>query len=146
MSRQRYDSDGNPVTLDTLCRREPGWAASRIELLEAERDAATARAGRAERDLGNLLARIHGDGGQYQAEHGTEKAVADADSMVARAFADRHELLAERDRYRAAMERLERYHECPPGHARFLLTHEQAEQLMLTPEPDVDMGDPFEGL
>lgn len=28
------DSDGNEVTLETLCRREPAWAASRIRLLE----------------------------------------------------------------------------------------------------------------
>jgi hypothetical protein len=32
----------------------------------------------AEQALGNLLAVIHGDGGHYQSEHGTEKAVADA--------------------------------------------------------------------
>lgn len=32
--------------------------------------------------LGNLLARIHGDGGQYQAEHGTKKAVEDAEMLV----------------------------------------------------------------
>ena len=28
--------------------------------------------------LGNLLAMIHGDGGHYRDEHGTDKAVADA--------------------------------------------------------------------
>ncbi len=33
--------------------------------------------------LGELLARIHGDGGQYLDQHGYDKAVADADSMVA---------------------------------------------------------------
>ena len=32
-----------------------------------------------QKHLGNLLARIHGDGGHYQDEHGVEKAVADAD-------------------------------------------------------------------
>lgn len=33
--------------------------------------------------LGDLLARIHGDGGHYAAEHGIEKAVADADRILA---------------------------------------------------------------
>lgn len=37
----------------------------------------------AARDLSNLLARIHRDGGHYEAEHGTDKAVADADDKVA---------------------------------------------------------------
>lgn len=32
--------------------------------------------------LGNLLAVIHGDGGHYQDEHGTAKAVADAEAKV----------------------------------------------------------------
>jgi hypothetical protein len=31
-----YDADGNAVTLDELCRREPAWAASRIRVLEAQ--------------------------------------------------------------------------------------------------------------
>lgn len=35
------------------------------------------------RHLSNLLARIHRDGGHYEAEHGTDKAVADADARVA---------------------------------------------------------------
>lgn len=38
----------------------------------------------AARHLSNLLARIHRDGGHYEAEHGTDKAVADADDKVAR--------------------------------------------------------------
>lgn len=40
--------------------------------------------GRAEDDdaLGNLLAVIHGDGGHYQSEHGTLKAIADAEARV----------------------------------------------------------------
>lgn len=33
--------------------------------------------------LSNLLARIHRDGGHYEAEHGTEKAVAEADKRIA---------------------------------------------------------------
>ena len=31
------DADGKPVTLDTLCRKEPAWAANRIRKLREER-------------------------------------------------------------------------------------------------------------
>lgn len=34
--KDRRDIDGNPVTLDKLCRLEPAWAASRIRVMEAE--------------------------------------------------------------------------------------------------------------
>ena len=37
----------------------------------------------AEQHLSNLLARIHRDGGHYEAQHGTEKAVEDADTKIA---------------------------------------------------------------
>src|SRR5690606_8363740 len=37
VERQYQDSDGNPCDLVTLCRREPGWAANRIDTLLAER-------------------------------------------------------------------------------------------------------------
>lgn len=37
---------------------------------------------RAVRDLSNLLAMIHRDGGHYEAKHGTEKAVEDAKEIV----------------------------------------------------------------
>jgi hypothetical protein len=40
------------------------------------------------RSLGDLLARIHRDGGQYVAKHGWAKALADADKMIAALFAD----------------------------------------------------------
>lgn len=42
----------------------------------------------AEERLSSLLARIHRDGGHYEAEHGTEKAWADADAIVASMYAD----------------------------------------------------------
>ena len=80
-------------------------AANKIDALEAEvadyRKAADdqAMAHKVERDelmmqvaaltkesrphLSNLLARIHRDGGHYEAEHGTEKAAQDADLLVA---------------------------------------------------------------
>lgn len=37
--KDRRDIDGNPVTLDKLCRLEPAWAASRIRVMEAELEA-----------------------------------------------------------------------------------------------------------
>ncbi len=37
VERQYQDIDGNPCDLATLCRREPGWAANRIDTLLAER-------------------------------------------------------------------------------------------------------------
>jgi septal ring factor EnvC (AmiA/AmiB activator) len=55
----------------------------RAENLRAMLDAAVRERDEARRHLGNLLARIHRDGGQYQERHGTEKAVADADRIVA---------------------------------------------------------------
>lgn len=51
--------------------------------------------------LGNLLARIHRDGGHYQAEHGTEKACIDAETK----FNEIRQVIAERppcDKLRAA--------------------------------------------
>lgn len=45
-----------------------------------------------ERNLGNLLARIHRDGGHYQAQHGTEKAAADADALVVEMLQAREQL------------------------------------------------------
>lgn len=41
------------------------------------------QAGRRTAHLSNLLARIHRDGGHYEAEHGTEKAVAEAEKRIA---------------------------------------------------------------
>ena len=43
------------------------------------------------RHLGNLLARIHGDGGHYLEEHGIDKAVSDADDIVVNLFKLRNE-------------------------------------------------------
>lgn len=53
--------------------------------------------------LGNLLARIHRDGGHYQGKHGTEKAVADADSIVANLFVDLDDARAEAKKYHDAL-------------------------------------------
>lgn len=56
--------------------------AEAIERLTAERDAA-------KQCVSNLLARIHRDGGHYEAEHGVDKAVRDADRLVAEIYAER---------------------------------------------------------
>ncbi len=50
-------------------------AAERLELQQHEIDKLTA-------SLGSLLAVIHRDGGHYLAEHGVEKACADAEAIV----------------------------------------------------------------
>lgn len=60
-----------------------------------------ARCAELENHIGNLLARIHRDGGHYQAEHGNEKAVADADIAVANAYVQITEQAAEIVRLRA---------------------------------------------
>jgi hypothetical protein len=41
-------------------------------------------ANKTEQTLGNLLARIHRDGGHYIEEHGMDKAVTDADAKIVR--------------------------------------------------------------
>lgn len=51
-----------------------------IAELRAERD-------KAQRHTSELLARIHRDGGHYEADHGTSKAAADADTIVANLYA-----------------------------------------------------------
>lgn len=61
------DGPGAATALRTLLERNAA--------LERERD--TAR-----RHTGNLLARIHRDGGHYEGEHGTSKAVEDADLII----------------------------------------------------------------
>ncbi len=44
MSEKTYhDADGNEITLFQLCRRDPGWAASRIEHMESQLDGLLAR-------------------------------------------------------------------------------------------------------
>lgn len=58
-----------------------------VQSVMAESQSYLERATVAEQHLGNLLARIHGDGGHYQDEQGTEKAVADADMIVVMLFA-----------------------------------------------------------
>lgn len=64
-----------------LLADSPTAAARQVSAALRERD-------EARRHLGNLLARIHRDGGHYEAKHGTEKAVKDADYIVAQLYTD----------------------------------------------------------
>lgn len=57
-----------------------------------------------ERDLLNLVCRIHRDGGHYIAKYGEAKAIADADTVVAQNNADLDALQADNARLREALE------------------------------------------
>lgn len=78
------------VTNDT-CHK----AADRIEELE--------------RDLLNLVCRIHRDGGHYIAKYGEAKAIADADTVVAQNNADLDALQADNAELVAVLELLSKY-------------------------------------
>lgn len=62
-------------------------AECKVVELEEERDEARISLGEAEHHLSNLLARIHRDGGHYEADHGAVKAAEDADKIVANLYA-----------------------------------------------------------
>jgi len=47
-SENYHDIDGNPVTLEKLCRTEPGWACSRIRHMRKQLEAQLAPAATAE--------------------------------------------------------------------------------------------------
>ena len=57
-----------------------------------------------ERDLLNLVCRIHRDGGHYIAKYGEAKAIADADIVAAQNNADLDILWADRDEWKARAE------------------------------------------
>lgn len=57
-----------------------------------------------ERDLLNLVCRIHRDGGHYIAKYGEAKAIADADTVAAQNNADLDALQADRDEWKARAE------------------------------------------
>lgn len=59
-----------------------------------------------ERDLLNLVCRIHRDGGHYIAKYGEAKAIADADTVAAQNNADLDALQADNAELVAALERM----------------------------------------
>jgi hypothetical protein len=69
-------------------------------------DEAADRIKELERDLLNLVCRIHRDGGHYIAKYGEAKAIADADTVAAQNNADLDALQADNARLRAAFETL----------------------------------------
>jgi hypothetical protein len=116
MTEQAFDIEAlaervHQAYLDTC--KELGWSVkpenqvAYVDLTEAskELDRASVRAvltaalEEAQRSLGNLLAIIHRDGGHYQAEHGTTKAVEDAHLIWAELMTAAEEAQRERDEY-----------------------------------------------
>jgi hypothetical protein len=69
------------------------------EVIERQRD-------EARRDLGEILAIIHRDGGHYTGEHGISKSVADAHATWAAVMAERDALLVRVDCLRGAIRKL----------------------------------------
>ena len=67
-------------------------------------DEAADRIEELERDLFNLVCRIHRDGGHYIAKYGEAKAIADADTVAAQNNADLDTLQADRDEWKARAE------------------------------------------
>jgi hypothetical protein len=67
-------------------------------------DEAADRIEELERDLFNLVCRIHRDGGHYIAKYGEAKAIADADIVAAQNNADLDTLQADRDEWKARAE------------------------------------------
>ena len=88
-----------------------------------------------ERDLLNLVCRIHRDGGHYIAKYGEAKAIADADTVAAQNNADLDALQADRDEWKARAEfsyrqrdELEREIERKMSAAAFVLKERDAMQ------------------
>lgn len=111
-------------------------AATALEAQAARAEAAESRAEAMERALcdadarlGNLLARVHRDGGHYQDQHGTEKACADADLIVS-------DLLAAQDRAEAMERALRKIADHPTGGVGCnpVLLVEEARAALATPE------------
>lgn len=69
----------------------------RLATLDAELETARAEL----RAVGELLARIHRDGGHYQADHGTLKAIKDAEAKVIELLGSVHELESAQQRITA---------------------------------------------
>lgn len=101
------------------------------------RNEAEQRASALAAQLGNLLARIHRDGGHYQDEHGTEKACADAETAVVGLLAQNDVLAARLAEIEAAAKGLRAWIEKRLGshdvRPHFVLrAHEDADSAVLT--------------
>jgi len=89
-------------------RKQLEDVSNRVERIAAELEAvcesASVKLSMLDADVavGELLAVIHGDGGHYQAEHGTAKAAKDAEAKV---LADRTALTEAREQLRPENER-----------------------------------------
>lgn len=81
--RLRMTTASDAANMPTTVRDDCHAAADRIAALEAQLAESVSSASM----LSNLLARIHRDGGHYEAEHGTRKACVDADDIVAHLYA-----------------------------------------------------------
>ena len=77
------------------------------DLVEAVRAMARER-DEARRDLGEILAVIHRDGGHYTGEHGLSQSVADAHATWAVVVRERDTARAEVERLRAALAQAQR--------------------------------------
>lgn len=84
--------------------------------------------------LGELLACIHGDGGQYQEEHGTEKAVRDALAKIYHARKERDRLATDLERVYAQLEQM-----VTAGQVEAEAERQRQEQEFAT-EEDTDMA------
>lgn len=90
-ARLRRNNETLHRTIETML--EAGAiVVSRAEKAEAKRD-------ETERHLGEILANIHSDGGHYQSDHGTAKAVADAHEKIT-------QMRVEIDKAEAALQRV----------------------------------------
>lgn len=92
-----------------------------------------------ERDLLNLVCRIHRDGGHYIAKYGEAKAIADADTVAAQNNADLDALQADNVRLREALAcgvRIVESYIINYGHSQILagLRNSHRELLSATPE------------
>lgn len=101
-----------PVAAEVITKLqfEKATLAKRLEEAEADRD--TFR-----EYTSGLLARIHRDGGHYEADHGTSKAVNDADAIVARIYAsDAESLRAELEAVKARAAKFEEERDMARSH------------------------------
>jgi hypothetical protein len=94
-----YDDDGNELPIAASVDRNGNWIrwGDVVELRQRLANI-TKQLSAHEQAIGNLLARIHGDGGHYMQKHGIEKACLDGEQVVLddrRALSDAYYALRE---------------------------------------------------